>query len=38
MVYFLTSTTHLKLIYGWRHKIELEDGIKKVFEWYKESL
>ena len=23
---------------GWRHKIELEDGIKKVFEWYKESL
>ena len=20
---------------GWRHKIELEEGIKKVFEWYK---
>jgi len=22
---------------GWRHKIELENGIKNVFEWYKES-
>ncbi len=19
---------------GWKHKIELEDGIKKIFEWY----
>ena len=36
MVYFLThSTTHLTLIYGWRHKVELEDRIKKIFEWYK---
>ncbi len=23
---------------GWKHKIELEDGIKKVFEWYKGDL
>ncbi len=20
---------------GWKHKVELEDGIKKVYEWYK---
>lgn len=19
---------------GWKHKIELEDGIKKIYEWY----
>ncbi len=23
---------------GWQHKIELEDGIKKIFEWYKGDL
>ena len=23
---------------GWTHKIEIEDGVKKLFEWYKESL
>ncbi len=23
---------------GWKHKIELEDGIKKVFEWYKDFI
>jgi len=23
---------------GWKHKIELEDGIKKVFEWYKKEV
>jgi len=22
---------------GWRHKIELEDGIKRIFEWYENS-
>ena len=23
---------------GWMHKVEIEDGVKKLFEWYKESL
>ena len=23
---------------GWTHKIEIEDGVKMLFEWYKESL
>jgi GDP-L-fucose synthase len=22
---------------GWKHKIELEDGIKKMYEWYQEE-
>ena len=23
---------------GWTHKVEIEDGVKKLFDWYKESL
>jgi GDP-L-fucose synthase len=23
---------------GWHHKIEIEEGVKKMFDWYKESL
>ena len=23
---------------GWTHKVEIEDGVAKLFEWYKESL
>ena len=23
---------------GWEHKIEIDEGVKKLFEWYKESL
>jgi GDP-L-fucose synthase len=23
---------------GWTHKIEIEDGVKKLFEWYENSL
>ena len=23
---------------GWTHKVEIEDGVKKLFEWYKHSL
>ena len=23
---------------GWRHKVEIEDGVQKLFEWYKTSL
>ena len=23
---------------GWTHKVEIEDGVKKLFNWYKESL
>ena len=23
---------------GWTHKVEIEDGVQKLFEWYKESL
>ena len=23
---------------GWRHKVEIEDGVKKLFDWYKDSL
>ena len=23
---------------GWTHKVEIEDGVKKLFEWYEESL
>jgi len=22
----------------WTHKVEIEDGVAKLFEWYKESL
>ena len=22
---------------GWKHKVEIEDGVKKLFEWYKQS-
>jgi len=30
------NTEHLALntISGWKHKIELEEGIKKMYEWY----
>ena len=23
---------------GWTHKVEIEDGVQKLFEWYKETL
>ncbi len=23
---------------GWRHKVEIEEGVRKLFEWYKESI
>ena len=23
---------------GWQHKIEIDEGVKKLFEWYKKSL
>ena len=23
---------------GWTHKVEIEDGVKKLFEWYENSL
>ena len=23
---------------GWRHKVEIDEGVKKLFEWYKDSL
>ena len=23
---------------GWTHKVEIEQGVQKLFEWYKESL
>jgi GDP-L-fucose synthase len=23
---------------GWTHKVEIEDGVRKLFNWYKESL
>jgi GDP-L-fucose synthase len=23
---------------GWTHKVEIEDGVKMLFEWYKSSL
>ena len=23
---------------GWTHKVEIEDGVNKLFEWYKQSL
>ena len=23
---------------GWTHKVEIEDGVAKLFEWYRESL
>ena len=23
---------------GWKHKIEIEEGVQKLFEWYKSSL
>jgi len=22
---------------GWRHKVELNEGIRKVYEWYREK-
>ncbi|WP_066355830.1 GDP-L-fucose synthase family protein [Aliarcobacter skirrowii] len=30
----LTDSSKLHSL-GWKHKVELEDGIKKVYEWYK---
>lgn len=30
----LTDSSKLNNL-GWKHKVELEDGIKKVYEWYK---
>ena len=23
---------------GWTHKVEIEDGVQKLFDWYKKSL
>ena len=23
---------------GWRHKVEIEDGVKKLFDWYRASI
>ena len=23
---------------GWTHKVEIEDGVQKLFDWYKDSL
>ena len=23
---------------GWTHKIEIDEGVKKLFEWYRQSL
>jgi len=23
---------------GWTHKVEIEDGVQKLFEWYRQSL
>ena len=23
---------------GWTHRVEIEDGVQKLFQWYKESL
>ena len=23
---------------GWTHKVEIEDGVEKLFEWYQDSL
>jgi GDP-L-fucose synthase len=23
---------------GWTHKVEIDEGVKKLFEWYKQSL
>ena len=23
---------------GWTHKVEIEDGVEKLYEWYQESL
>ena len=23
---------------GWTHKVEIEDGVKKLFDWYQERL
>jgi len=33
----VTDVTKLHNL-GWRHKVELEDGIKMMYEWYKEGL
>ena len=39
MVYTIKSlpTTNylLHTKWGWKHKVELEEGIRKVFEWYR---
>ena len=24
--------------FGWTHSVEIEDGVKKLFDWYKHSL
>ncbi|NBK98132.1 MAG: GDP-L-fucose synthase [Erysipelotrichia bacterium] len=32
----LTDPTKLHSL-GWKHKVELEDGIKKMYEWYQEE-
>ena len=23
---------------GWKHKVEIEDGVQKLYDWYKNSL
>jgi len=23
---------------GWIHKVEIEEGVRKLFEWYRESI
>jgi GDP-L-fucose synthase len=23
---------------GWTHKVEIEDGVRKLFDWYKKSI
>jgi len=32
----LTDPSKLHAL-GWRHKVELEEGIKTMYEWYKKS-
>lgn len=24
--------------FGWTHRVEIEDGVKKIFDWYKDSI
>ena len=33
----LTDPSKLHAL-GWKHKVELEDGIEKMYEWYKDSM